>query len=88
MSISDDFNFDLGAITSSTTGMDSFFDETPKKASGRKKVASLGDLNGFTRVSEDTLVHRSSQELWSLQKDSSGFFIERLFNADGDPLKE
>lgn len=89
MSDLDNFNFDLGDITSTSTGLDHFFEARKTASTSRRKVASLEDLSGYVRVAEDTLVHRSSQELWSLQRDTTGeFYVERLFNADGDPLKE
>lgn len=54
------------------------------------RVASLGDLTNFLKVSSgsNTLIHRSSNELWSFQKDADGaFLVERLFDGDGQPLK-
>lgn len=96
----EDFNFDIGSIQSQSSGMDAFFegepeivspvDPTPKTASAppRVKIGSLGDLSGFMRVSEDTLVNKSTNELWALKKDDEGkFAIERLFQDDGAPLK-
>lgn len=53
----------------------------------RIRVASLGDLTDFLKVSDDTLVHRSSRDLWSLKKDGESYVIERLFDSTGDPLK-
>jgi hypothetical protein len=37
---------------------------------------------------EAELIHKSSQELWSLEKSGSGFKIQRLFNPNGAPIKE
>jgi len=55
---------------------------------GRRKVAALGDISDLVRVSSDTLVHRSSRELWALKKESDGnFYVERLFDDNGSPLK-
>ena len=54
------------------------------------RVASLGDLTNFLKVSSgsNTLIHRSSKELWSFQKDADGaFLVERLFDDNGQPLK-
>lgn len=60
----------------------------PKKASGRMKVGSLEQLSGFIRTAEDTLVHKSNRDLWSLRKDGHGeFYIERMFDDSGLPLK-
>jgi hypothetical protein len=98
-------DFDLRFVeTGGATGMDSFFASEPsivspveerpkvsstKKPAGRVKVGSLSQLNGFQRVAEDTLIHKSTRDLWAIQKESDGeFYIERLFQDDGNPLKE
>lgn len=51
----------------------------PDKATllGHFRVASNGDL-----------IHKSSQDLWSLREAGGGFVIERLFDLSGNPLKE
>ena len=60
----------------------------PPKTAGRRKVASLEHLNGFIRTAEDTLVHKSDRDLWALRKDGAGeFYIERMFDEQGAPLK-
>jgi hypothetical protein len=73
------------------TGMDALFQREPQLISaqktGRKRVASLGDLSNYIRVSAETLVHKSQRDLWSLKKEGEDFFIERLFDDNGDPLK-
>ena len=52
------------------------------------KVASLGDLTGFLRVSSNLLVHKSTNDLWNVTKTADGAFeISRLFDDDGSPLK-
>lgn len=57
-------------------------------ARGRRKIASLEQLSGFIRTAEDTLVHKSDRDLWALRKDGSGeFYIERMFDEAGAPLK-
>lgn len=54
----------------------------------RVKVASLAQLSGFIRTAEDTLIHKSDRDLWALRKDGSGeFYIERMFDDRGAPLK-
>jgi hypothetical protein len=54
----------------------------------RKVVASMSDLRTFTRISSETLVHKSNNDLWSLRKEADGkFYIERLFDDNGEPLK-
>lgn len=55
---------------------------------GRRKVASMADIKAFDRDSSETLVHRSDRELWALKKEADGqYFIERLFDDNGAPLK-
>lgn len=52
------------------------------------KVASLDDLFSFDRVATDTLIHKSSKELWSINTDENGqTYIAKLFNDDGSPLR-
>lgn len=43
-------------------------------------------LGEFTKVAEDTLINRSSRDLWSLSKDGDEYVIERLFDENGSPL--
>ena len=51
------------------------------------RVACLGDLQDFLKVSQDTLVHKATKDLWSLREAEEGFVIERLFDGDGSPLQ-
>ena len=52
------------------------------------KVACLDDLFSFERVASDTLIHKSSEELWSIGVDASGqTFIAKLYDDKGAPLK-
>lgn len=55
----------------------------------RVKVAHPDELDGFVRVSNsDELIRLSEQDLWSLEEDEDGdFYIERLYDEDGDPLE-
>jgi len=53
----------------------------------RMRVASLGDLTDFLKVANDTLIHRSTKDLWSFHRDGSEYVIERLFDSSGKPLK-
>lgn len=95
-------DFDLGNMQVTNGGLDSFLGDNselvtpptamPKQAArpraGRVKVASLSQLSGFVRTAEDTLIHKSDRDLWALQKDAKGeFYIERMFDAQGAPLK-
>jgi len=81
--------FDLGQMQmSGSTGLDALFEQAPEliRPTPRRKVASLRDLSGFVRVSADTLVHKSQNDLWALKKEGEQFYIERLFD-DGQPVK-
>lgn len=86
--MSDDY--DLSQIEmSGNSGLDSMLEREAHILSQptRVKVASLKDLEGFERNSADQLVHISSQDLWALRKGEDGYFVERLFDDQGDPLK-
>ena len=85
-------DFDLSEMqVSGSPGLDAMFQReahilSPHK--GRTKVASLQDLHNFVRLSSETLIHKSDRDLWALKKEADGnFFIERLFDDNGDPLK-
>jgi hypothetical protein len=85
--------------TRGAVGMDALFASDPslvtqetstikRTASRRVKVGSLTQLNGFERVSSETLIHTSTRDLWAIQKEDDGeFYIARLFNDDGNPQK-
>jgi hypothetical protein len=55
--------------------------------SHRMRVASLGDLTEFLKLADDTLIHKSTKDLWSFRRDGTEYVIERLFDDQGDPLK-
>lgn len=81
--------FDLGQMQmQGSMGLDALFEERPELVTPtkRRKVASLRDLAGFVRVSADTLVHKSQQDLWALKKEGEQFYIERLFD-ESQPVK-
>lgn len=86
-------DFDLGDMeVGGAPGFDSMIQReahiTKPTKTARVKVASIADLKDFDRGGMDTLVHRSDRELWALKKEADGsFFIERLFDDNGDPLK-
>lgn len=86
-------DFDLGSVeVSGSPGFDSMIQReahiTSPMKMGRTKVASMQDLKPFIRLSAETLIHKSDRELWALKKEADGsFFIERLFDDNGDPLK-
>jgi len=57
------------------------------------RTADLNSLAGFFAQAgavnaDDELVHMATKDLWSFRQDSAGFVIERLFDYDGNPLKE
>lgn len=87
-------NFDLSHISvTGSSGIDALFEREPAilrphERSGRVRVASLQQLASFTRLSAETLIHKSERDLWSLSKEADGkFYIERLFDDNGQPLK-
>jgi hypothetical protein len=85
-------DFDLGQIQiSGASGIDALFEREPQMITAarpkRVRVASLQQLVSFQRVSAETLVHKSNRDLWSLKKDGEKFYIERLFDDTGKPLK-
>jgi hypothetical protein len=93
-------DFDLGDIQSSGgAGMDDFLASEPQKVAtaarsktaavktARVKIGSLQQLDGFQRISSDTLIHKSTQDLWALRKVGEEYLIERLFQDNGQPLK-
>lgn len=90
-------DFKLGDIQGGASGMDAFFEREPQMITppGQKtavakphrvKVGSLGQLDGFHRLSAETLVHKSTNDLWSIKQETDGYYIERLFQ-DGAPVK-
>jgi hypothetical protein len=90
-------NYNLESIGSEASGLDAFFADQPQivtptgtgspvKAAARVKVASLQQLGNFRRVSAETLIHKSTNDLWTLRKEGEDFYIERLFQ-EGAPLK-
>ena len=85
-------DFDLGQMqVSGSSGIDALFEREPQLVTAavpkRIRVASLQQLAGLQRVSAETLVHKSNRDLWALKKDGEKFFIERLFDDNGNPLK-
>lgn len=91
--------FKLDQIQTGPSGLDAFFEREPqilqpfgqKSASSPKptrvKVGSLAQLNGFSRISAETLVHKSTQDLWSITREGGDLYIQRLFSDEGGPLK-
>ena len=85
-------DFDLGKVeVTGSSGLDSLFKREAsilEPRPMRMKVASVSALKPFLRLSADTLVHKSDRDLWALKKEADGsYFIERLFDDNGDPIK-
>ena len=92
-------DFKLDQIQMGASGMDAFFEQEPqlirplgqKVASVSKppriKVGSLAQLDGFNRLSAETLIHKSTQDLWSITNEGGDLYIQRLFSDNGGPLK-
>lgn len=88
-------DFDLSSFEMVSSGMDSFLGGSEGDAEiegsslpDKMRVASVGQLSGFVRVANDTLVRKSERDLWSLKRTEEGEWeIERLFDEDGNPLK-
>jgi hypothetical protein len=60
---------------------------SPVKEPEQVRVASLGDLTDFLKLADDTLIQRSTRDLWSFRRDGGEYVIERLFDATGEPVK-
>ncbi len=92
-------NYNLGAIGTAASGLDAFLAGEPQlvtpvgqtkvaaRLPQRVKVSSLQQLDGFHRLSAETLVHKSTQDLWTLRKEGEDYFVERLFQDNGQPVK-
>lgn len=61
---------------------------TEKQAANyRIVVADRMDLSALFYASGEDLVHKATENLWSLKQGEEGFVLERLFSEDGKPLK-
>ena len=70
---------DIKDLNSRTSCSIDGFLNTEKKF---KKVSEI-DLTNFIKISEDTLIHKSDQDLWQMAKDADGnVYISRLFEKD------
>ena len=62
-----------------------------KKASNvRMVVSNLGDLSNFFTASDKNgtdLIHKATEDLWSLEKEGGEYVLTRLFDDQGSPLK-
>lgn len=85
-------DFDLGQMEmSGASGFDALFEREPNMITPPKtakvRVASCQQLKSFTRLSAETLIHKSNKDLWTIKAEGNQFFIERLFDDHGEPLK-
>jgi hypothetical protein len=92
-------DFKLDQIQTGSSGMDAFFEQEPQiiqpfgqKAAAitkpaRVKIGSLAQLDGFHRISAETLIHKSTQDLWTIANEGGELYIQRLFSDNGGPLK-
>lgn len=83
-------DFKVGSIEMGpTSGLDAFLKKNPEIVTPTKsvRVASLQQLDPFQRISADTLVHKSTQDLWALRRDGNDLYIDRLVQ-DGAVVKE
>ena len=84
-------DFDVGSVQGqAVTGIDALFAQRVQLAHNvkRRLIARTADLNDFTRISAETLVHKSNNDLWALRKEADGkFYVERLFDDNGEPLR-
>lgn len=65
-------------------GMDDFL-----TGQNQIKVASIDDFFNFVRIGTDTLVHKSTKDLWKVSEDNNGeVVILRLFDpSNNEPLR-
>lgn len=86
-----EFGGNNGLQTQGAPGIDALFAQHPQlvqATQNRRIVGSCSELMGFRRISAETLIHKSNNDLWTLKKEADGkFYIERLFDDNGEPLK-
>lgn len=68
------------------------FESTRRASSVRQRIAGFGDLTHFFEASRTAststdLIHKSTRDLWSLEKEGDNFVLSRLFTDSGEPLK-
>lgn len=78
------------------TFMPAYKDHLVRPSKARKTASfvriathSLGDLTSFFAQvgSGSDLVHKSSRDLWALEKEGDQYVLSRLFDGDGNPIK-
>ena len=54
------------------------------------RISNLGDISELFSTAgskEGDLIHKATEDLWSVSKEGDQFVISRLFDDSGDPLK-
>jgi len=73
---------DIDSVKSSSDeidGVDPFLNQN------RVKLSSFDQLLSFSRIGEDTLVHKAEKDLWRISQNNDGEpVIERLFDPSTD----
>lgn len=55
---------------------------------GAIRVATLGNLDFLFRyASDDTLIHKATQDVWSVRKSEQGYLIEKMVDDTKAPIK-
>lgn len=55
---------------------------------GAIRVATLGNLDFLFRyASDDTLIHKATQDVWSVRKSDQGYLIEKMVDDTKAPIK-
>lgn len=64
-------------------GSDDSVDSYLKTSSSNQRVIKLADLNSYTKVGENLLIHKSEKDLWAMETDEDGnIIISRLFKHE------
>lgn len=65
-------------LNSRTSSIDNFLD-----SGSQFRAVTAMDLTEFMKVSDETLIHKSTKDLWSMSKDADGnVFIHRKFDGE------
>lgn len=66
--------------------------DNKKKASAVRRsfieFSQMSDLFEQAKTGGSDLVHKATRDLWSFREEKGSYVLERLFNGDGDPLKD
>lgn len=58
------------------------------KRASKEFIRTAGDMNSFLRVAGgEDLIHKATEDLWTVMEKDGEFMIARLFQEDGTPLK-